>query len=145
MTPPLPPRLRSTLRATVAAYASIAAVMLALDVLWIGFIAQPLYQQGIGHLMAAKPNLAAAAAFYVVYAAGLLVFVVQPHGPAAGRRRTALSAALFGLCAYATYDLTNLATLRDWPLGLALLDMAWGSLASAVAALAGKAARDRLV
>jgi uncharacterized membrane protein len=137
--------MRSSLRPAAAAYACIAAVMLVLDVLWIGFIAQPLYQQGIGHLMAPQPNLAAAAAFYGVYAAGLLVFVVQPHGPAAGRGRTAVSAALFGLCAYATYGLTNLATLRDWPLGLALLDMAWGSLASAVAALAGKAARDRLV
>lgn len=111
--------------------------MLLLDVLWIGFIAKPLYQQGIGHLMADKPNLAIAALFYVVYAAGLMWFVVEPYANAAGVGKVVLTAALFGFFAYATYDLTNWATLKDWPASVAIADMLWGSLASAAAATTG--------
>ena len=118
-------------------------VMLALDLLWLGVIAKPVYQRGIGHLMAEKPNIAVAAMFYAIYALGLMVFAVAPDGEAGGWGHTAGRAALFGFFAYATYDLTNLATLRGWPVGISLLDMAWGSAVSAVAALAGKAALDR--
>lgn len=121
----------------LAAYASVAVVMLLLDVLWIGFIAKPLYQQGIGHLMADKPNLAIAALFYLVYAAGLMWFVVQPHANAVGVGKVVLTAALFGFFAYATYDLTNWATLKDWPASVAVADMLWGSVASAAAATTG--------
>ena len=121
----------------LAAYACTALVMLLLDVLWIGFIAKPLYQQGIGHLMADKPNLAIAALFYVVYAAGLMWFVVEPYANAAGVGKVVLTAALFGFFAYATYDLTNWATLKDWPASVAIADMLWGSAASAAAATTG--------
>ena len=128
----------------LVAYAAIALVMLALDMLWLGLIARPLYQQGIGHLMAEHPNVPVALLFYLVYAVGLLVFAVLPQAADAGWGKTATSAALFGFFAYATYDLTNLATLKGWPLGLSLLDMAWGTGLSAVAASAGKATLDRL-
>jgi uncharacterized membrane protein len=121
----------------LAAYASIALVMLLLDVLWIGFIAKPLYQQGIGHLMADQPNLAIAALFYLVYAAGLMWFAVQPHADAQSVGKVALAAALFGFFAYATYDLTNWATLKNWPASVAIADMLWGSFASAAAASVG--------
>ena len=121
----------------------IAMVMVAMDVLWLGFIAKSLYQDGIGHLMAERPKVLAALAFYVVYSVGLVVFVVAPRADMAGWYSTALMAALFGFVAYATYDLSNLATLRNWPLWLALLDMAWGAVASAVAAAAGKIAMDK--
>jgi uncharacterized membrane protein len=126
------------------AYASIIVVMVAIDLLWLGIIAKPLYQQGIGHLMAERPNMLVALLFYLIFAAGLLVFAVAPDGVSAGWGKTALAGALFGLVAYATYDLTNLATLKNWPVGLALLDMAWGSLVSALSATAGKAVLDRL-
>lgn len=122
----------------LAAYLATIVVLLLLDGLWLGVIAMPLYQQGIGHLMSAQPNFAAAAAFYLVYAAGLLVFTVAPYAAQPGWRSTALAAAFFGCVAYATYDLSNLATLRGWPLGLSLLDILWGSLLSAAAATAGK-------
>ena len=115
-------------------------VMVTLDLLWIGVIAKPLYQQGIGHLMAAQPNVGVAVLFYVVYAVGLTVFVVLPQRASAGWVHTASQGALFGFFAYATYDLTNLATLKDWPVGLSLLDMAWGSGVSAVSAVAGRVA-----
>lgn len=124
----------------LSAYAAIGAAMIVLDVLWLGFIAKPLYQQGIGHLMAAQPKLAAAAVFYALFALGLLVFTVVPNAAEPGWLRTAGMAALFGLIAYATYDLSNLATLRDWPVGLAVIDMAWGAFISASSAIAGRAA-----
>ncbi len=123
------------------AYAATAAVMLALDALWLGLVATPLYQQGIGHLMAESPRLGVAALFYLVYAVGLVVFAVVP---ATDRRNAMVKGALFGFFAYATYDLTNLATLKQWPVWIAGLDMAWGALVSAASALAGKAAMDRV-
>ncbi len=119
------------------AYAAAAAVMLALDVVWIGFIAKPLYQNGIGHLMAEQPKLWIAASFYLIYAAGLMLFAITPYAMTASLGKVAMTAALFGFFAYATYDLTNWATLKNWPANVALVDMAWGSLASAVAAVAG--------
>ncbi len=124
-------------------YAATLLVMVALDLLWLGVIAKPIYQQGIGHLMAERPNLIAAGVFYVVFAAGLLVFAVMSPTSPTSVGQVALRGALFGFFAYATYDLTNLATLKQWPLGVALLDMAWGSAISAVSAGAGKFALDR--
>jgi uncharacterized membrane protein len=126
----------------LAAYAGTLLAMLALDAIWLGMIAKPLYQQGIGHLMSDKPNLYVAALFYAVYAVGLVVFAVLPQAAEAGWVKTATMAALFGFFAYATYDLTNLATLRDWPVGLSLIDVLWGAFVSAAAASGGKAAMD---
>ncbi len=111
--------------------------MVAIDLVWLGLIAKPIYQQGIGHLMAAEPKLVAGALFYLLYPVGLMVFAVMP-GSTLAWTDTALKAALFGFFAYATYDLTNLATLKNWPTSLALIDMAWGTAVSAVAALAGR-------
>ena len=125
---------------TLAAYAATLLAMLLLDGLWLGLIARPLYQQGIGHLMAERPNLLAAGVFYALYPVGLVVFALLPHAADPAWRATLLAAALFGLLAYATYDLSNLATLRQWPLGLSLIDIAWGTAASVAAAAAGKAA-----
>ena len=104
----------------IAAYAATAIVMVALDLLWLGVVAKPLYQKGIGHLMAARPNIPVAILFYLVFSVGLLVFAVGAHSPARDWNHTLASAALFGFVAYATYDLTNLATLKDWPLGLSI-------------------------
>ena len=126
----------------LAGYVAAAVVLLALDMLWLGVIAKATYQQAIGHLMADTPNVAAAVAFYVLYAAGLLVFVLAPQGSGEAWSQTLLKGALFGFFAYATYDLSNLATLKGWPLGLTLLDLAWGSALSAVAAGAGRAAMN---
>ena len=115
--------------------------MLVIDMLWLGVIAKPLYQQGIGHLMAPQPKLWAAALFYLLYPVGLVLFAVMPNTGSAWLQ-TALMGAAFGLFAYATYDLTNLATLKDWPLGLSVIDTLWGAAASAIAASAGRAAMN---
>jgi uncharacterized membrane protein len=124
------------------AYAATLLVILVLDAIWLLGIARPWYRAGIGHLMAAQPNLAAAAAFYLMFAVGVLVFAVLPQQAVPGWRAALWAGALFGLFTYATYDLTNLATLRDWPLGLSLLDIAWGCCVGAASAAAGKLALD---
>ena len=130
------------MRRLLAAYAATMITMLAIDLLWIGVIAKPLYQAGIGHLMAAQPNLAVALLFYLLFPLGLMLFAVLPSA-GTGWGRTLATGALFGFFAYATYDLTNLATLKDWPLGLSLIDIAWGSLVSALASAAGRAVLER--
>ena len=125
---------------SLLAFAATATVMVALDVLWLGLIARPLYQQGIGHLMAERPSVPVAVLFYAVYTLGLVVFAVAPQTAETRWAVVLGSAALFGLVAYATYDLTNLATLKGWPVGLTVIDMAWGSVLSVLSAAAGRAA-----
>jgi uncharacterized membrane protein len=128
----------------LATYITTTVVMVVIDMVWLGFIAKPMYQAGIGHLMAEKPNIAAAISFYALFPVGLMIFAILPEAANAGWQRTALLGALFGFFTYATYDLTNLATLKNYPLQLALIDILWGSLVSAVAATAGKLTFNRI-
>ena len=130
------------MKRSLAAYLGTMIVMVGLDMLWLGVIAKPIYQQGIGHLIADKPNVPVAVLFYALFGLGLVVFAVLPAGPAPGWGKTLGMAALFGFFAYATYDLTNLATLKQWPIGLSVIDMAWGTCISAAAAAGGKALMD---
>lgn len=125
----------------VAAYVAAALLMAALDMLWLGVIAKTMYQQAIGHLMADKPNVAAALIFCALSAVGVVVSVLVPQADEATWGRTLLMGALFGFFAYATY-LSNLATLRNWPVRLTLIDLVWGSSRTAAMAGAGKAAVD---
>jgi uncharacterized membrane protein len=127
----------------LATYITMIFVMAALDFLWIGFIAKQTYQSGIGHLMAEKPILLAAALFYLVFCAGLLWFAIVPSIAKPGMAAAITAAAIFGFCAYATYDLTNLATLKGWPTSVALIDMAWGTFASVAAVTLGKLVFDK--
>jgi uncharacterized membrane protein len=123
-------------------YVVTLLVLLVVDLIWLGVIAKPLYSKGIGHLMADQPNLWAAAAFYLVYTFGLMYFAVSPPSGAHSWTGTLIAAGIFGLVAYATYDLSNLATLKNWPTYLAVIDIVWGSMLSAIGAAAGKAAFD---
>ena len=122
----------------LVSYLTTTVVMVVIDMVWLGVIAKPMYQAGIGHLMAEKPNIAAAISFYALFPVGLMIFAILPEAANAGWQRTALLGALFGFFTYATYDLTNLATLKNYPLQLALIDILWGSLVSAIAASAGR-------
>jgi uncharacterized membrane protein len=128
------------MRRHLAAGLAAVTAMLLLDGLWLGWMARPLYLQGLAHLMAESPKWWAAGLFYAVYGWGLLRLAIAPADSVAGAAR---AGALFGFVAYATYDLTNLATLRDWPVALAFIDIAWGSLASAAAAACGRWAWGR--
>ena len=127
----------------LATYLSTTAALVVIDLVWLGVIAKPMYQAGIGHLMADKPNLIAAFFFYALFPIGLMIFAILPESDTATWQHTAFLAALFGFFAYATYDLTNLATLKNYPLQLALVDMLWGSLVSAIAATVGKLVLNR--
>ncbi len=126
-----------------AAYLSIAIVMVVLDFIWLAIIAEPIYKSGIGHLMASKPNLLFAGLFYMVYVLGLIMFSIKPYASNPGLRKTTVTAATFGFFVYASYDLTNLALLKNWPLNLALIDIAWGVFISSVSATVGKFVLDR--
>ena len=119
-------------------YLAVAVALFALDMVWLRLIAVDWYQQGLAHLLAPQPKLAAAAAFYLLYPVGLMVFAVHPSLQQEGLMRAAVLGGMFGFFAYATYDLTNLAVLRDWPIGLSMIDVAWGAVVSAIGAVAGK-------
>lgn len=117
-------------------FTAAAVVFAGLDFLWLGTIAQKLYQREIGALLLPRPRLDAAVAFYVVYLAGLIFFAVRPGLDAGSLRKTAAYAAAFGFVAYATYDLTNLATLNGFSAKVAAADLAWGMVVSSAGACA---------
>ena len=106
---------------------------LVLDALWLGLVAPSFYKANIGHLMTDSPNFVAAGLFYLLYVAGLVVFVTGREG---NLKQAAIRGAFFGLLCYATYDLTNLATLRDWPVLVTVVDLIWGTFASTVTSVA---------
>lgn len=100
----------------------------AIDLLWLGVIARNLYQQHLAHLLSPRVNWPAALCFYAIYIVGILIFAVKPALADQSLAKSALWGALFGFFTYATYDLTNLATLRNWPLKLVFIDIAWGTI-----------------
>ncbi|BCY17240.1 membrane protein [Leptolinea sp. HRD-7] len=106
---------------------------LILDAIWLGLVAPSFYKTNIGHLMTDSPNFIAAGLFYLLYVAGLVVFVTGREG---NMKQAALRGAFFGLLCYATYDLTNLATLRDWPVLVTVVDLLWGTFVSTVTSVA---------
>lgn len=116
-------------------YFSTLLVFFAVDMVWLGMVARTFYRDQIGFLMAPSVNWLAAFLFYLLFIVGILVFVVLPGLKSGSTRDTLLKAALFGLITYATYDLTNLATVKDWPVAITIIDMIWGTfLASATTA-----------
>ncbi len=120
------------------AYIATIIFMFIVDLIWLSQIAQPLYQAGIGHLMAAEPKLGFAALFYLMYVFGLMLFALRPNAHDKGLKSTFIAGAVFGFFVYASYDLTNLALLKDWPLKLSLIDMTWGTLLSGTCSAVGK-------
>jgi len=110
------------------------------DWLWLGVAARDFYASRLGALLRPEPNWVPALLFYPLYVCGLLVFCVEPARLAGSGRGALGRGALFGLVAYATYDLSNLATLTGWPVAVTAADIAWGVFISAMAALAGYAA-----
>ena len=126
-----------------AIYLAIFVTMVVIDMIWLRVIAVQWYADAMGPLLADKPNLIAAVAFYLLFPLGLLIFAVAP-GESSSVLKVAVMGGLFGFFAYATYDLTAMAVIKNWPVGLSLLDMAWGTLVSGVSAVAGKLAMDAL-
>ena len=117
-------------------YFATLVVFFAVDLVWLGLVARSFYQKQIGFLMAPATNWVAAIIFYLLFIFGLLFFVVLPGLREGSLGVTLLRAALYGLITYATYDLTNLATLKDWPITMTIVDIAWGTFLSTVVSLA---------
>lgn len=122
-------------------YLAVFVTMVVIDMVWLRLIAVQWYAQGMGPLLTSSPNLWAAAAFYLMFPAGLLIFAVFPSAGAPLVKAVTMGA-LFGFFAYATYDLTALAVIKGWPVGLTFLDMAWGTIVSGMSAGAGKLTLD---
>ena len=125
------------IRQFAIAYAAGGIAFLALDAAWLASMAERVYRPAIGHLMRSGFDISAAALFYALYLAGMVFFAVAPALEARSWTSALGRGALLGLFAYATYDLTNQATLKEWPWRLTLIDLAWGSLVTALAAAAG--------
>ena len=108
----------------------------AIDMVWLGLVAREFYHKRLSFLLRTNPNWSAAIAFYLLFVLGLLVFVVVPSLQAGSTKKVLILGALFGLITYATYDLTNLATVKDWPWVVTVVDLVWGGiLATAVSYL----------
>ena len=111
-------------------------VFLGIDMIWLTLVAKNFYAKQIGYLMAKNPNLFAAFIFYLIFIAGLIFFVITPALDKKMWTHALLAGVFFGLVTYATYDLTNLATIKDWPLVVTIVDLLWGVvLTGSVAAI----------
>lgn len=115
-------------------YAIAIPIFFALDMTWLGLIAKTFYRKQIGTLLKPDVNWIAAITFYLLFLAGLVFFVIEPAMHRHSWSEALLRGAFFGLVAYATYDLTNLAVTKDWPLLITVVDMAWGTALAATVA-----------
>jgi len=107
-------------------YALTVPVFFIIDLIWLGVVAKGFYQKNLKYILSPNVNWTAAIIFYLMYIAGILIFAVLPGIAKDSVRHAALWGALFGFFTYATYDLTNLALLKDWPLNIVVVDILWG-------------------
>ncbi len=125
------------LKSILLSYLLTTIVFLIIDLAWLGFIAKNLYQKYLSGLLSEKVNWTAALIFYLIYIAGISIFAIYPAVNKNSALNALLLGALFGFFAYATYDLTNLATLKGWPLPLVFIDIAWGIVLTASVSVSG--------
>lgn len=116
-------------------YVVAAVIFGVLDTIWLGRVGRPLYDARIGHLLAERPNMVAAILFYALYIAGLTYFVTHPAIVEGSWTRALVAGAIFGVVAYATWNLTNLAVLKDFPASIVPIDLTWGTLVTAATAV----------
>lgn len=128
------------MKTALIAYAGSFATLLVLDAIWLGLVARTFYRDQLGDLMLPQPALGIAALFYVFFAVAVVVLAVLPAVSAASLTTALVYAAILGLAAYGTYDITNLSTLKNWPVTMTLVDMAWGTFVTAATAAGGYAA-----
>ena len=119
------------------AYLLTAIVFFSIDMVWLGFIAKDLYRKYLGGFLSDTVNWPAAIIFYCLFIIGIFIFAIIPAVEKNMVGQAVLLGALFGFFTYATYDLTNLATLKNWPLLIVIVDMAWGAILTATVATAG--------
>lgn len=112
-------------------YMTSLVIFLAIDFVWLAFIAKKMYSQYLGYIMTKNILWWAAILFYMIFVAGLLFFVIEPSVKKQSIEYAVYAGAFFGVVAYATYDLTNLSTIKDWPIIITVLDLIWGAFISA--------------
>lgn len=121
----------------VIAYLATAVFFVAIDCVWLGLVMRGFYKAQLGSLLLEHPKLSAAVVFYALYVVGIVIFGIVPGWESGSWVKTMAQSALFGLIAYATYDLSNLATLKGWSVTLAVVDIAWGALLTGMCGTAG--------
>lgn len=121
----------------IISYLLTTVVFFAVDMAWLGFIAKDLYKKYLGSFLSDQVNWPAAIIFYLLFIAGIFYFAILPAVEKNSLAKAVIAGALFGFFTYATYDLTNLATLKNWPLTIVFIDIAWGALLTAVVSTAG--------
>jgi uncharacterized membrane protein len=131
-------------RRLAAAYVVCALIFLATDSVWLTLASERLYHSELGDLLAPQPRLGAAVMFYLIYIAGVVGFAIAPALQSGGARRALVRGAALGLVAYATYDLTNQATLAMWSTKLTVIDLAWGTSLTGLSAAATAAVLGRI-
>ncbi|MBD3362779.1 DUF2177 family protein [Candidatus Dojkabacteria bacterium] len=125
-----------SIKQTIFTYLATTPIFFAIDLIWLGLIARNMYQKYIGHLMADKVNWVSAIFFYLAYILGIIIFAVNPANKENSWTKALLLGSLFGFFTYATYDLTNLATLKNWPLTMTIIDIIWGIFITSLTAVA---------
>jgi uncharacterized membrane protein len=108
-------------------YVLTVPVFFVIDIIWLGVIARGFYRRNLGFILSPDVNWPAAVTFYLIYIAGIIIFAVRPALASGTLRDAALLGGLFGFFTYATYDLTNMATIKGWPLKIVLIDILWGT------------------
>lgn len=118
-------------------YIATFGAFIVIDLIWLGFVARDFYRKQLGSLMTDQINWTAAIIFYLLYIVAILVFAVLPAVQAGSVVKAITLGAFFGFIAYATYDLTNLATLNNWPVVMTIVDIIWGAVLTGLVATAG--------
>ena len=118
-------------------YLVVLGSFFVIDMIWLGLVAKNFYKKQLGFIMAAKVNWPAAIIFYLLFIVGLVFFVIYPSLGQDSWFYAFLTGAFFGMICYATYDLSNLATLKDWPPVVTIVDLVWGSLLSGTLTIIG--------
>ena len=121
----------------VIAYLLTAVVFFAIDLLWLGVLAKNLYNKYLGNFLSDQVNWTAAIVFYLLFIIGISIFAIYPSVNKDSPGNALLMGALFGFFTYATYDLTNLATLKNWPIQIVFIDITWGAVLTAAVSISG--------
>ncbi len=121
----------------ILSYLLTAVVFFAIDMVWLGFIAKDLYRKYLGNFLSDNVNWTAAIIFYLLFISGIFYFSILPAIEKNSLIKAVISGVLFGIFTYATYDLTNLATLKDWPLRIVFIDILWGAILTGLVSTAG--------
>jgi uncharacterized membrane protein len=121
----------------IISYLLTAVVFFAIDMVWLGVVAKNIYRKYLGTFLSDTVNWTAAIIFYLIFIVGIFIFVINPAVKEQSVTRAIVLGAIFGLITYATYDLTNYATLKGFPLNIVFIDLAWGAVLTSLVSLAG--------